>query len=401
MGDRDHRTARSRAGAEAAGASRGAVGDEVRPAGRPRQASQRVVDSRSPIDASLQDDWAFVKESLGAVSRTFARPIALLPPKLEVAVSLGYLLCRVADTIEDHEAVDPAVRDELFGIFLGVLERGRAARDFSDAFCTLVPAEPDDAELLLARSLPRVIRLFAAQDEPTRASCTTWVCEMARGMSLYGHRQPGRDGVVALHTVADLERYCYYVAGTVGHLLTDLFIDAMGEDPNGAVALALRDHAENFATGLQLTNILKDVTDDLARGVSFVPRSECLRQGLSVASLSDARVRERAHAAAAPIFDLARARLDSALEYSLAIPREQLQIRTFCLLPLFMAGRTLALARGNDAMFVSGAPVKIAREEVEALIAQCLTLASDDGALRGLYAGLFEARVMFARRLGI
>jgi farnesyl-diphosphate farnesyltransferase len=209
-------------------------------------------------------------------------------------------------------------------------------------------------------------------------------------MNLYTHRKPGADGVTALHTVSDLERYCYYVAGTVGHLLTDLFVDAIGLEPDGPRALALSDHAEGFATGLQLTNILKDVTDDLARGVTFVPRSECARRGFAPAQLADLEVRAQAHAAVAPLFDVARSRLDSALEYSLAIPRDQPEIRLFCLLPLWMAARTLVLARGNDAMFTPDMPVKIERAEVEALIAECVRLAADDDALRARYAHHFE-----------
>jgi farnesyl-diphosphate farnesyltransferase len=151
----------------------------------------------------------------------------------------------------------------------------------------------------------------------------------------------------------------------------------------------MRDRSESFATGLQLTNILKDVTDDLSRGVSFVPRNECLRHDMSVADLAEPRLRARAHAAVAPIFDLARHRLDEALEYSLTIPADHPQIRLFCLLPLWMAARTLVLARGNDAMFVPGEPVKIARAEVEALIDECVKLVRDDAALRTRYARLF------------
>ena len=57
---------------------------------------------------------------------------------------------------------------------------------------------------------------------------------------------------------------------------------------------------------------------------------------------------------------------------------------------LWMAARTLAMAKGNDAMFVPDAPVKIARPEVEALIAECVTLAEDDDGLRARYAHLFD-----------
>lgn len=364
---------------------------EARRARRPRRVRKtRPSDPRgeSHVPAALAEDWAFCKESLGLVSRTFARPIALLPPRLEVAVTLGYLLCRIADTIEDHTAVDGPSRDTLFRLFLEVLEADGDPQAFADAFASLVHG--NDAELDLARSLPRVMRIFASQDAAIRSASVRWVTEMARGMTLYAHRAPGDDGVAALHTTSDLERYCYYVAGTVGHLLTDLFAHEMGMELESPTAIVLRDRAEGFATGLQLTNILKDVTDDFARGASFIPRTECARQGFSVAHLLEPSVRKQAHAAAAPIFDLARSRLDEGLEYSLAIPAEHPQIRLFCLLPLWMAARTLVLARGNDAMFVPNAPVKITRAEVEALIAECVRLVSDDAALRVRYASLFE-----------
>jgi hypothetical protein len=60
------------------------------------------------------------------------------------------------------------MRDELFALFLEVLEEGRDPRDFADAFLTV---DGDDAELTLARSMRRVMRVFAAQDEATRDAC--------------------------------------------------------------------------------------------------------------------------------------------------------------------------------------------------------------------------------------
>ncbi|MGE0784655.1 MAG: squalene/phytoene synthase family protein [Sandaracinaceae bacterium] len=339
------------------------------------------------MDGALRSDWEFCKASLADVSRTFSRPIELLPPKLEVAVSLGYLLCRAADTIEDHTAVEGALKDELFAKFLKVLEHNADAHELAEAFASI---DGDDAELTLIRQLPRVMRVFDAQDEHVKATCRRWVAEMARGMSLYGHRPAGEDGVAALYTIADLERYCYYVAGTVGHLLTDLFADHIGADPEGELVLAMRDNAEAFAAGLQLTNILKDVTDDFARGVSFIPRTECTRSGFSVAQLTDADVRAQAHEAVTPLFELARGYLDRALAYSLTIPADHPEIRRFCLLPLWMAARTLVLARGNDAMFTAGEPVKISRAEVESLIAECMAMAGQDEELERRYAKLFE-----------
>jgi 2-polyprenyl-6-methoxyphenol hydroxylase-like FAD-dependent oxidoreductase/phytoene/squalene synthetase len=340
-----------------------------------------------PRSRHPEADWAYCKEALGEVSRTFARPIALLPDELEVAVTLGYLLCRVADTVEDHTAVTHDIRDELFTLFLGVLERGEPAEPFAAAF-ERIPGH--DAELDLARQLPRVMDVYRSQSAAMQDATVRWVSEMARGMSLYSHRRVGNDGMIALETVQDLERYCYYVAGTVGHFLTDVFLVSFAERATPELSLALRKDAEDFAAGLQLVNILKDVTDDRARGWSFVPRTACADQGLGVPELVDPERRQGAHDAVAPLFDIARNKLEGALRYALTIPADQSGIRLFCLLPLWMAARTLRVARGNDAMFVAGAPVKISRDEVEAIVAECVKHSSDDDFLRARWVELWQ-----------
>ena len=50
---------------------------------------------------SPASDSEFCNDMLPRVSRTFAICIRLLPPDLEHSVLIAYLLCRVADTIED------------------------------------------------------------------------------------------------------------------------------------------------------------------------------------------------------------------------------------------------------------------------------------------------------------
>jgi farnesyl-diphosphate farnesyltransferase len=313
----------------------------------------------------------------------------MLPGDLEVAVTCGYLLCRIADTVEDHLAVQAKDKDRLFALLLDVLERKAAPRGFSLAFEDI---DGRDAELDLARNLPRVMNAFSRLPERMQAVVTRWVCEMARGMNLYTHREPGEDGFVALYTVEDLERYCYYVAGTVGHMLTELFAEHMGDALDPVTLVELRQNAEAFGAGLQLVNILKDVTDDRARRWSFVPRAACERVGITIENLADEEVRDRAHRAVAPLFDIAKQKLDHALAYALTIPPDQKGVRLFCLLPLWMAALTLVHARGNDAMFVPGAEVKISRKTVEQVIAECLMHAGDDAFLRSRYRKLWIVR---------
>lgn len=349
----------------------------------PTPAAQK---SPPPAPEALDDDaaWAFCWHSLVAVSRTFSRPIELLPTQLRAATTCGYLLCRIADTVEDDPSLPRQHRDDLFRALLAVLEDDAPARTFTRLANNL---DADGPEFVLATNLGRVMRVFRGLPEPMQQVCVQWTGEMIRGMNLYKHRRPNFEGMTVLTTVADLERYCFFVAGTVGQLLTGLFCHAIPE-LSAERAATMRRHAENFGLALQMVNILKDQTDDLARDWCFIPQTLWQAEGITPRHMLEPRHREAAHAAVAPVFERARRRLHEALEYTLAIPADQTGIRLFCLLPLWMAVRTLAVAEGNDGMFEPEAPVKISREEVAQLIASATENVGDDAALRACYAEL-------------
>ncbi|HYP78016.1 MAG TPA: phytoene/squalene synthase family protein [Polyangiaceae bacterium] len=326
-------------------------------------------------------DWAYCEQALVDVSRTFSKPIELLPRPLRVALTCAYLLCRVVDTVEDHEQLGSQERDGLFTSFIAVLDGVQSPESFSARFAAF---GDDDPALRLVQSLPRVMNVFLSQDPDTRRVSITWLSEMANGMRLYCRRdRPG--ALTIIDSVSDLERYCYFVAGTVGHLITDLFSAWLGSS-GSALELELRARCESFGIGLQLVNILKDVTEDFARNRCYVPRQLCQIEGFSRENLLSSEHRSQAHRALAPIFERAGEHLGKAFEYVLLIPAEQVELRLFCLLPLWMALETLVLAIGNDAVLIADRPVKISREAVGDLIQDCLRNAGDDAALRRRYA---------------
>src|ERR1700731_1720633 len=57
---------------------------------------------------SVSSDEVYQDQILPHVSRTFALTIPQLPPALRTAVASAYLLCRIADTIEDDPALSAA-----------------------------------------------------------------------------------------------------------------------------------------------------------------------------------------------------------------------------------------------------------------------------------------------------
>ncbi len=367
--------------------------DAHRPAyGRSARRSERAakaVDEAASIGVATPEDWAFCQSSLERVSRTFSRPIEMLSGDLQRAVTVGYLLCRIADTIEDDATLDATTRERLLSGFLRALRSG-AADAACEAQYRAQAGTSADAELTCEHA--RVLRVYAALPATMQRAIQPWVEEMSRGMLLYSVRPANVGKLTATHTQADLERYCYFVAGTVGHMLTDLFLAELGETVSVSAREALKRHAEAFGVGLQFVNILKDVTDDWGRGCSFIPVELCNAVGLDLKDLLNPSVRQLAHAAVAPLFVRARVLLDDALEYTLALPPEAEAIRLFCLLPLWMAARSLVVADGNDAMFTPGAPVKITRAEVEDLIMWCAEHVGNDDALRAEFAHLWKQR---------
>ncbi len=77
---------------------------------------------------------------------------------------------------------------------------------------------------------------------------------------------------VKYNTEQELILYCYRVASTVGLLCLKIF--AADEDRD-------REFAVELGKGMQLTNILRDLTEDRARGRLYIPASDLQAVGVS------------------------------------------------------------------------------------------------------------------------
>src|ERR1700744_1060210 len=82
---------------------------------------------------SVSSDGDYQDEILPHVSRTFALTIPQLPPGLATPVTSAYLLCRIADTIEDEPALSPpetlAFLQRFSGLVAGHGDAAALARD--------------------------------------------------------------------------------------------------------------------------------------------------------------------------------------------------------------------------------------------------------------------------------
>lgn len=276
-------------------------------------------------------------------SRTFALAIPLLPEPTRRAVSVAYLLFRIADTFEDATAWPRS-------------ERICALEEFAELICE--PAPRADLKAATARWMakppcthagylellaltPHVVAELDAMAPGTREILLRHTVRTAEGMAGVVARADDA-GNLRLGSLQELKDYCYVVAGIVGELLTDCFLhDAPALQ---AVAPTLQRNMAAFGEALQLVNILKDAGDDARDGRVYLPPK----------------------VARAEVFALARRDLERSFEYVSALQQANAPsgFLAFTALPARLADQALT------AIEQRGPGAKVPRAEVASLMEQ-------------------------------
>ncbi|MGE5177483.1 MAG: presqualene diphosphate synthase HpnD [Bacteroidota bacterium] len=177
----------------------------------------------------------------------FGVAFALLPRPQRDAIRAVHAWSRSLDDGVDEES-DPA------------RARARLERFRSDLAILYDGATGDGVDPVSAALRPHIERYRIPR---------AYFDELVNGVEMdLDHRRYG--------TFADLQRYCYRVASIVGLICLRIFGEA---EERG------RRYAENLGMALQLTNILRDVGSDLARGRVYLPADELARFGVSVEDL--------------------------------------------------------------------------------------------------------------------
>lgn len=328
-------------------------------------------------------DVRFCRESLPRVSRTFAVNIRLLNGTLGEAVRTGYLLCRAADALEDSWPGEPAGIRDRFERFVAALKGdGRALASLADDARAL---GSDRTDLELVTELPRLLRVHASLPDAHRRAVRAGVITLASGMSRYASRAAGRPPASAyLDTEAELDDYCWVVAGCVGVMLTRLFAAEYGAaDP----ALEARRLAAAPAVGqaLQLTNILLDWPNDVRRGRCYLPASWLAEAGITARELVD-HGGPGTVAVARRLEAKARVALEQVPAYVELIPVRRVRYRLFCLWPALWALASLRHARRDPEFPWGPRRPRLPRTELWRSALGSALAVYNAGALRRLYA---------------
>jgi len=307
---------------------------------------------------SLSENIAYCDAMLPRVSRTFAPTIRMLPVGLNTIVTVAYLLCRIADTVEDSEEISVARKKKLLDDYISIFKESR--KKAIDKFMTGIEVLPQNTEdEKLVYNLPKIMAVYDSFSAIFKKHIGLWVVEMSRGMHKYAQATKRRK-FSFLGTMKELDEYMYYVAGTVGYLLTELFsFYSKRITPTAKKQLNLL--AESFGKGLQLVNIIRDMTTDLKRGQSYIPEELLKKYQLDRQSIFEKHNADKAQKLFNELILNAVKHLDKAIDYILLIPKEERGIRMFCMLPVFWAMRTLQKIQENTLALLGNEKIKIPR----------------------------------------
>jgi phytoene synthase len=217
-------------------------------------------------DAALTRAYAYCHAVLRRSGSSFTHAFRLLGPDRRAALDAVYAFCRFVDDVAD--GLEPGRRDPA-----ALLAHWR---DELDRVYAGTPAHP------IGIALADAVHRFALPRRP--------FADLIRGveMDLSRHRY---------RTFDELEAYCELVASTVGVLCVQIF----GHRHPGAIA-----YARDLGVAFQLTNILRDVREDAARGRLYLPLEDLARFDCAEEELLGGRYSPRVGALMA--FECGRAR---------------------------------------------------------------------------------------------
>lgn len=227
-------------------------------------------------DPSVRAAFLAARDVCRRHARSFYFASHFLPIEKRYAAYAVYAFCRLLD-----DAVDNAE---------GPPEDGQAERALKRFESTLAavyaeppafPAEPTESALALY-AFGLTVRRYHIPQRPFAELAAG--CRMDLTVSRYD-------------TWADLEMYCYRVAGVVGLVMCPIF---------GLSNPAAERQAVMMGNAMQLTNILRDVGEDWGRGRLYLPREDLDRFGYTEADVANRVVDARLRALMK--FEIARAR---------------------------------------------------------------------------------------------
>lgn len=319
--------------------------------------------------ATAQNKTSLLK-ILEKVSRSFYLTIRVLPINLRQPVSVAYLLARAADSITDTGLFQQEKRP----FFLKQLRKQLDTTACKDKLKSLVPKPNPDStplfsnEIELLESLPEIFSLYESLPTQDKAMVKNVVLTLIEGMEYdltVFTKSPGT--INSLKNAEDLDRYIYLVAGCVGDFWTRISIAHCLELRHWPLDTYVK-LGINYGKALQLTNVLRDIPQDLRMGRCYLPLNQLMKNHLSVEQLLDLQMEPRVRPLLLQWLETTLALYADGEKYCLGIPKTCVRLRIASLWPLSIGLATLLKMVQNPNWLDPSHPSKVKRRWIYGLI---------------------------------
>jgi farnesyl-diphosphate farnesyltransferase len=316
--------------------------------------------------------------------------LAATPSRVRPALSLGYLLCRAADTIADTDAVPLSERAQTLQTFQNLLGHFPIGSELTTYMQQLqhYGALNKGGEGQLLSTLPQAITMLTRIPRTEQALIQDVVGNVIKGMmldlALFGENT---ETARAFENKKTLESYLHYIGGEPGNFWTRLCLSSEPQIKIKDRDQWIRDGIR-FGTGLQMINILRDIPADLARGRCYIPAEILKDHHLSLQDMVTKKDPERFRTLYFELLDDTLDRLEHGMTYILAIPKTRPRLRAPIWWALAIGLKTMEALRHTPDILNPNKKVKIKRKDVFKTLGISAGLLMSNWLLRQAYKNL-------------
>jgi len=299
----------------------------------------------------MEDEIKFCSNILDKVSRSFALTIPMLDDKLYKPVMITYLQDRLLDNFEDEiDEIDLGKRKYLMNRVVSIFDPDNSHPQADIEVIKNNACHIKGASLRkLTENVDIVYKAFSNLNKTTKSLSYKWMKEMNKGMKKYLNKE--------IRSFSNLDEYCYYVAGTVGGLLTELIITKSNISSEKEEKLLA--NYKDAVLFLQKVNIIRDIKQDIDnREKNFWPLEELK---ITEKELSDPVNKDRALKCLDNMISNVEANIEGLVEYMDNLPVCFPGYRKFFLVNNALGLATLQKMKNNSRVLYGEKEVKVAK----------------------------------------
>jgi farnesyl-diphosphate farnesyltransferase len=329
-------------------------------------------------------------EILKNTSRSLYLSFKVMPKGCRELFAVAYLLCRAADTITDtplicREAKLPAIKK-----FPKIVASPDENMGFADELAQKIttPIKPAhrqttlpltatswhlsrkgrgnegklEHERILIEALPDILKTVSQFGKKEKELINFVVSKVCKGMETDLTYFGKTEGIKAFETSMQLATYCRYIGGEPGAFWAKSFL--LGKKFKPEKAKKFTAFATNIGDALQITNILRDIPQDLKNARCYLPAEDLKEVNLTPEDLSNPSSVEKLKPVIKKQIKWAIARLDCGEEFISLIPKKDFLFKAATIWPIYWCLDTLQQIYNSDELLKPGFKAKITKTSI-------------------------------------